>query len=127
VVDASVVVSALLDDGQEGQWSAKVLLSDALLVPHVAPAEVSNGLRRAVLGGQISQDIGDLAQADLQRLSFELFPFAPFAARVWELRENVTAYDAWYVALAERAGCALATLDRALASAHGPACEMLMP
>lgn len=127
VVDASVVVSALLDGGDEGRWSEEVLLTETLLAPHLAPVEVSNVLRRAALAGRISAEICDLAHADLQRIIFELFPFAPFAARVWELRENVTAYDAWYVALAESAGCALATLDRRLAEARGPTCEMLVP
>ena len=51
-----------------------------------------------------------LAGIDLQRLNIELFPFAPFAPRIWELRHTVTCYDAWYVALAEALDCPLATL-----------------
>lgn len=57
----------------------------------------------------------------------ELFPFAPFAGRIWALRENLTSYDAWYVALAEALDCPLATLDRKLSRASGPRCDVLAP
>ena len=57
----------------------------------------------------------------------ELFPFAPFAERVWALRENLTSYDAWYVALAEVLDCPLVTLDRRLSRASGPVCEIIAP
>ena len=57
----------------------------------------------------------------------ELFPFAPFAERVWALRENLTSYDAWYVALAEALDCPLVTLDRRLSRANGPICEIIAP
>jgi predicted nucleic acid-binding protein len=57
----------------------------------------------------------------------ELFPFAPFAERVWALRENLTSYDAWYVALAEALDCPLATLDRKLSRAGRPICEIIAP
>lgn len=54
-------------------------------------------------------------------------PFAPFAERVWELRANVTSYDAWYVAVAEQFDLPLATLDRRLARSAGPRCRFLLP
>lgn len=53
----------------------------------------------------------------------ELFPYAPFAARIWDLRDNVTCYDAWYVAVAETLNAPLATLDVRLANAPGPRCR----
>ncbi|MXY05905.1 MAG: type II toxin-antitoxin system VapC family toxin [Gammaproteobacteria bacterium] len=56
-----------------------------------------------------------------------MFPFAPFAERVWALRGNLTGYDAWYVAVAERFECPLLTLDRKLSRATGPMCEFLVP
>ena len=61
------------------------------------------------------------------RLEIELAPYAPFAARVWEMRANLTCYDAWHVALAEALNCPLFTLDRKLARAVGPACEIIAP
>jgi predicted nucleic acid-binding protein len=57
----------------------------------------------------------------------ELYPFLPFQDRVWQLRESLTAYDAWYVALAEAHDVPLATLDRRLAASPGPHCGFLTP
>lgn len=56
-----------------------------------------------------------------------MLPYSPFAARVWELRSNVTAYDAWYVALAESLGASLATLDIKLSRAGGTVYEFALP
>jgi predicted nucleic acid-binding protein len=64
---------------------------------------------------------------DLQRLSVELFPYGPLAERIWELRANVTPYDAWYVALSEELGVPLLTLDGRLARAPGPTCRFELP
>jgi predicted nucleic acid-binding protein len=57
----------------------------------------------------------------------EYFPYRPFAGRVWQMRENVTAYDAWYVAVAETIEADLATLDAKLATAPGPRCRFVTP
>jgi predicted nucleic acid-binding protein len=127
VVDASTVVAALVDTGPDGRWAEQVLLSGDLAAPHLLPAEVGNVLRRAVLAGQISADVAALAHADLQSLRIDLFPYEPFADRIWGLRANVTAYDAWYVALAELLDCPLATLDVRLARAPGVKCEVTLP
>ena len=64
---------------------------------------------------------------DLARLPIDLYPFEPVAQRVWELRDTVSAYDAWYVALAEALDVPLATLDTRLAKAPGPRCAFLVP
>ena len=77
--------------------------------------------------GRITRREATQAHGNLLRLDMELFPFAPFAERVWELRDNVTCYDAWYVALAEALDCSLATLDRRLSRASGVACEVILP
>lgn len=127
VVDASVVVAALVDTGAIGQWADQLLASDDLAAPHLMPAEVANILRRAALVGEISADTAALAHADLLTLRVGLFAYEPVAARVWELRENVTAYDAWYVALAELLGAQLATLDSRLANSSGPRCGFSTP
>ena len=76
---------------------------------------------------QISGVEATLAHDNLLRLELDLFPFAPFAERVWELRRNVTCYDAWYVALAEAFDCPLATLDGKLSRASGPTCGIITP
>jgi predicted nucleic acid-binding protein len=127
VADASLVVAALVDAGETGTWAESLLASEPLGAPHLMPAEVANILRRASAAGQISADAAALAHADLLDLRVELFGYAPFAARAWELRGNLTCYDAWYVALAEFLESPLATLDARLARAAGPGCEFVLP
>lgn len=127
VIDAALVVAALVDSGPDGAWAEERLVAGALVAPHLLTVEVTNILRRAVIGGGLSSDAASMAHADLLDLRVELFPFAPFASRVWELRENVTAYDAWYVALAESLDAPLATLDTRLSRAAGPRCRFETP
>jgi len=127
VVDASVLVAALVDDGEDGRWSEISIGRDALVAPELLLVESSNILRRLERAGIISNIEANAAHSDLLRLDVELFPFAPFAERVWALRGNLTGYDAWYVAVAERFECPLLTLDRKLSRATGPMCEFLVP
>jgi predicted nucleic acid-binding protein len=127
VVDASVVVAALVDSGPDGRWAEEVLISGSLAAPHLLPAEVANVVRRAAQAGKITADAATLAHADLRALRVDLFPYEPFAGRIWDLRGNVTCYDAWYVALAEYLGCPLATLDGRLARAPGLTCTVQLP
>ncbi len=65
------------------------------------PVEAANVLRRSVAANRLSADAAALAHADLLALPVVLFPYAPFGTRVWELHADLTAYHAWYVALAE--------------------------
>lgn len=125
VVDSSVVVAALVDSGPEGNWAAELLSRDHLAAPHSMPVEAGNILRRSSAAGVISPDIASMAHADLLALRVEYFPYAPFATRVWELRDNVTNYDGWYVALAEYLNVELATLDVKLARSTGPRCQFV--
>jgi len=127
VVDASVVVAALIDTGDDGTWAEQMLGSEALAAPHLMPVEAANVLRRATLAGDVSADSASLAHADLQDLRVDLFAFEPFAARVWTLRPSITAYDGWYVALAETLDAPLATLDRRLARSPGARCAFTLP
>jgi predicted nucleic acid-binding protein len=127
VVDASFLVAALADSGAAGRWAETLVGSDALAAPELVLAEATNILRRLELGRELSRLEATAAQRDLLLLEIELFPFAPIAERVWELRRNLTSYDAWYVAVAEGLGSPLATLDRRLARASGPTCRFLLP
>ena len=79
------------------------------------------------MAGQLSRLEATSAHESLLRLNLDLFPFAPFADRIWALRSNVTSYDAWYVAIAEALDYPLATLDQRLGRASGPACEIITP
>jgi predicted nucleic acid-binding protein len=127
VIDASMVVAALIDTGPAGVWAESLLVAQPLSAPHLMPVETANILRRATLAGEISADSAALAHADLADLPVELFPYAPFADRVWELRDNVTCYDAWYVALAEYLEAKVATIDVKLSRAAGPRCGFETP
>jgi len=127
VIDASVVVAALLGGGAQGTWAEKVLASGPLAAPHVMLAEVDNILRRAVASGKVSSDAASLAHADLVALKVDLYPYEPFADRIWALRGNVTCYEAWYVALAEFLSVPLVTLDWRLANTAGVKCGFELP
>jgi predicted nucleic acid-binding protein len=127
VVDASVLVAATCDSGPEGAWAEAILESGDLAAPHLAPAEAANVLRRLEQSKHLTRLEATAAQKDLSQLEIDLLPYEPFAERVWELRANLTTYDAWYVAIAESAGLPLATLDHKLARAAGPTCRFLIP
>ncbi|MGH9038712.1 MAG: type II toxin-antitoxin system VapC family toxin [Acidimicrobiia bacterium] len=125
VIDASVVVAALVDDSPVGHWAEALVARQPLAAPHLMPVEAANVLRRAALAGDIPEALASLAHADLVALPVELFPYEPFATRSWDLRGAVSAYDAWYVALAESLAAPLATLDGRLSRAPGPRCRFL--
>jgi predicted nucleic acid-binding protein len=127
IVDASVVVAALVDSGQDGVWAEQVMLSDQLAAPHLMPAEVTNVLRRALLAGDVSEEVASISHGELLAWRVDLFPYEPFADRIWELRSNLSAYDAWYVAIAEELGASLATLDARLRRSQGPRCTFVTP
>jgi predicted nucleic acid-binding protein len=127
VLDASVLVAATSDNGTEGVWAEEVVGAGGLVAPHLALVEATNILRRLELTGKLGRLEAGAAARDLLMIELELVPFGPFAERVWELRSNVTSYDAWYVAAAEELDLPLATLDRPLASAPGPRCRFLLP
>ena len=125
VVDASVLVAAATDSGRDGAWAESVLARGDLVAPQLVLVEATNVLRRLERERVLDPRDADEARRDLLLLPLELFPFAPFAERVWELRRTVSSYDAWYVALAEAIDAPLATLDRRLRRASGPRCAFL--
>ncbi|MDA0352841.1 MAG: type II toxin-antitoxin system VapC family toxin [Chloroflexi bacterium] len=127
VVDASVVVAALIDDGPTGAWAEDLIAGGDLVAPHLLPVEVANVLRRAECAARISRDVASLAHESLLQLPVALVPYEALGRRVWELRQSVMAYDAWYVALAEALGTGLATLDLRLVGAPGPSCQFVTP
>ena len=127
VVDSSVLIAALLDAGPDGAWAEQVIDGRALYAPELVRVEATNILGRLERAKQITTPEANAAQGDLMQLEIELFSFEPFADRIWQLRQTVTSYDAWYVALAEAFEFPLATLDERLARADGPKCAFLTP
>lgn len=127
VVDASVLVAATSDTGRTGAWAEEILADGEIVSPHLVLVEATNVLRRLEHAKQLVRSEATAALRDLLRLDLLLVPFEPFAPRVWELRGSLTSYDAWYVAVAEALGLPLATVDRRLARASGPACRFRCP
>jgi predicted nucleic acid-binding protein len=127
VVDPSVLVRALVDAGPDGEWAEGIVAAGTLHAPELALVEAVNILRRFERAKEITTAEANAACEDLLQLKVELFSFEPFAERIWELRHNLTSYDAWYVALAEALRLPLATLDERLAKTKGPGCAFLTP
>jgi predicted nucleic acid-binding protein len=127
VLDASAVVALLLDSGPAGRWVAEEVAGRALVAPELVLYETANVMRRQALAGHVSHVEAGLAHQDLQDLALDLWPYRACAARVWELRQTLTVYDAAYVAVAEQVGGDLLTLDARLARASGPRCAVRTP
>jgi predicted nucleic acid-binding protein len=127
VVDSSVIVAALLSTNEVGAWAERVIEAGSIFAPELIRVEVTNIIRRLERAKEMTEQEADAAYADFMELDLYLHPFEPFADRIWELRHNVTSYDARYVALAESLDLPLATLDIRLAVAKGPSCRFVTP
>ena len=122
-----MLVAALIDSGPRGAWAENTLARGSLYAPQLARVEATNIFRRLERAKLITTPEANAAQDDLMLLDMELFSFEPFADRVWDLRHNMTSYDAWYVALAEALKLPLATLDEPLSKSKRVTCEFLTP
>jgi predicted nucleic acid-binding protein len=120
VVDASVIVDLLL-----GLIGIDRLGDEDLVAPHLIDSEVLHSLRGRVLGGKLSQAQGDAAVRAFSSFFLERRPVANLHARIWELRHNLSAYDASYIALAEGLDAtSLLTRDAALGVSPGVRCRV---
>jgi predicted nucleic acid-binding protein len=125
VVDASVLANAVGDDTAEGDLARQRLgVEFDVAMPDLADGETVAVLRRRWLAGDLSDRRFADGVAVLAALPIERFPTAPMMPRAFELRANVTVYDATYVALAEHLDCRLVTGDARLAHAPGVRCEI---
>ncbi len=122
VVDASVLVVALADDGPDGDAARTRLRGETLAAPELVDLEVVSVLRRQHRVGMLDHRRAGLAMTDLAALPMHRAAHLALLPRCWELRDNLTTYDAAYVALAEALGATLLTGDRRLARAAGPTC-----
>ncbi|MFI4948359.1 MAG: type II toxin-antitoxin system VapC family toxin [Alphaproteobacteria bacterium] len=120
VVDASALVEMLLRMPAADQIERRLFdTGEALHAPHLLDIEITQVVRRFASRGDIGDEAGRAALADLAAFGIERHSHDVFLPRVWELRHNLTAYDAVYVALAETLPAPLLTRDRRLASAGG--------
>jgi predicted nucleic acid-binding protein len=125
VVDASVLANVVGDDDVDGRIArGRISLENDLAMPDLGDVETVAVLRRRWLAGDVDDERFAQGIAFLRAMPVERFPTGPFMPRAFELRANVTAYDATYVALAEQLGCALVTGDRRLAAAPGIRCHI---
>jgi predicted nucleic acid-binding protein len=124
VVDASVLVTALADDGADGDGARARLRGRRLAAPELIDLEVLSVLRRGHASGALDQRRVDLAITDLLDLPIERARHSQLLLRCWELRHNLTPYDASYVALAEALDAELLTADARLAAALGIRCTV---
>ncbi len=127
VCDSSAVVALLVDSGPEGTWAAQQLGGAELAAPTLMPFEAATIIRRQQLAGAIGADQAAQAHADLVDLPVEEWPYRLLAPRAWILRENLTVYDATYVALAEMLDAPLVTLDGRIGRSPGVRSEVRTP
>jgi predicted nucleic acid-binding protein len=120
VVDASVVIEVLLNTSAGTQLAERLFNpGETLHAPHLLDIEVAQVLRRYMRTRELDAARGLQAVDDLADFPLTRYPHDLFLRRIWELRHNITAYDAAYIVLAETLGASLLTRDAALASAPG--------
>jgi predicted nucleic acid-binding protein len=124
VVDASVLAPGLADDGDDGDRARDRLRGEQLAAPELIDLEVVSTLRRAARAKRLDEQRSLQALTDLAALPLRRVPHLPLLGRVWELRDNLSAYDASYVALAEALDTVLVTADGRIERASGINCEI---
>ena len=125
VVDAALMVDALTDDGPAGEAAQSELTIDLhWAAPEHLRVEVTSAIRGRWLAGKLSHERADAAVSTLNQLTIGYAAWNELAGRVWELRHNVTPYDAAYLALAEARGCRLVTTDGKLRDCPGRRCDV---
>jgi predicted nucleic acid-binding protein len=124
VVDASVIAPALTNEEELGDRLRERLERERLVAPALIDLEFASAWRGQVRAGRLSAGRAKAAFSDLAALPVERAPHGPLMGRIWELRDNLSAYDASYVALAESLDTTLLTGDERLARAPGIQCEV---
>lgn len=125
VLDASAAVALLVDSGTVGGEVAARLVQHEIAYPSLLPYEVASALRRLAATDVITPQLAARSLHDVTLLNGQAFEFSDIASRVWELRHNVSTYDAAYVALAELLEVPLLTLDSRLRAAPGLRCQFV--
>ena len=119
-IDASAAVLGLLNDGE----ARRLLGDDSVACPHLTDSEVVHALRSMVLRGDLDADVARRVLAVWGKLGLSRQSVHGLLGRIWELRDNLSAYDATYVALAEALDVPLVTADGRLGRATGPRCTI---
>jgi predicted nucleic acid-binding protein len=124
VVDTSALLAALADRTPDAPLVSRLADDGDLHAPHLIDIEILQALRGLVRGGKLSADRADDVRTDVAALAITRYGHEALVGRVWALRDNLTAYDAVFVALSEALGVPLITCDRRLAAAPGIEVEL---
>lgn len=125
VIDASILANVVGDDGPAGTAArARLATAASAAIPDLADVETVSVLRKRWIAGTLATERFRDAVDDLLALPLTRYPTGPLMNRAYELRSNVTAYDATYIAIAEALDCVLVTGDTKLANASGPRCRI---
>lgn len=116
VVDTSAVLAALVAAAVEQELVDRLSQDGDLHAPHLIDVEILHALRGLARSGAISDDRAQDVRTDVRDLALTRYPHEPLADRIWELRHNLSAYDAAFVALSEALGATLITCDAKLAA-----------
>lgn len=128
VLDASVVTDAVSVRGPAGDLARRLVAAETRLhAPAILNAEVTSALRAMLRRGDLTTGEARSAALRAAAMRARRYPFEPFVARVWELRNNVTVYDAWYVALAETLDAPLVSADDRLRRSERRRCPIVTP
>jgi predicted nucleic acid-binding protein len=126
VTDAGVWVRALVDEGPGDPIRTRLVTEPVVAAPALIDLEFTNVLRGLVAKGFVALPDAELALAEFLQAPIQRYQHESLVPRVWQLRENLTAYDAAYVALAEALGTDLLTIDRGIGGAPGIRCRVLV-
>jgi predicted nucleic acid-binding protein len=124
VTDAGVLIAIFVDDGAWGDTARARLRHEEIAAPELIDLEVTSALRGLLRAGKVDKRRADLALADLRRLALLRASHQGLVARCWELRDNLSVYDASYIALAELLGATLITTDARMSRAPQIMCSV---
>jgi predicted nucleic acid-binding protein len=124
-IDANAVVALLVDDAELGMSSRRAYAQHDLTAPDLLSYEVTSVLRKLCQLNAITGRVAEHALRDLNLLRVDTVPYGDIAQRMWELRDNLSVYDAAYVAVAELFDVELLTFDQRVRRAPGPRCEFV--
>lgn len=125
VVDASAVVALLTDSGGWGEFVGSLYARHEIAYPSLMPYEVASALRRLAASRKVDEPLAFRSLRSVTAVHGQVFEFEELGDRIWQLRSNISVYDAAYVALAELLDVPLLTLDARLQAAPGPRCRFV--
>lgn len=126
VTDAGVWVRALVDEGPGDPIRTRLVAEPIVAAPALIDLEFTNVLRGLLTKGSIALPDAEFALAEFLQAPIQRYTHESLVPRVWQLRQNLTAYDAAYVALAEALGVDLLTIDRGIGGAPGIRCRVVL-